>query len=373
MGTISRYIFRTTFSAFVIVLVTITALIWSLQALRYIDLVTNRGQTILAFLSIASLIIPFLTTTIAPIALLIATLYTLNKLANDSELVSMKAAGMSPWQLSRAFMLVALVVSLYVFASAAHFGPRGLQMLRDQITKVNSDVVSAVAKPNRFTTIQSGVTLFIRARHADGRLIGVLIEDRRDPAERVTLIAESGTMPEQDDRSFLHLQNGVLQRQKTNDQSLTMVEFDRYTFDLSQFTNNNQKITYSIREHYLWDLFFPNPNDQSYKAQPDQFRAELYDRLIAPFYSIAFTIIALACFCVPRTNRQKPTALIAQAIGWAALLRMLGVICRILGTSSPWTLALPYAAMAVVFSVGLFIASTGGLPTTASFRYLRRS
>ena len=44
MGSVGRYIFRTTFGAFMLVLVSLTAVIWLTQALRDIDLVTIRDR-----------------------------------------------------------------------------------------------------------------------------------------------------------------------------------------------------------------------------------------------------------------------------------------------------------------------------------------
>ena len=85
MGSINGYIFRTTLGAFLIVLVSLTAVIWVTQALRDIDIMTSQGQTILVFVGITGLIIPLLVLVIAPIALLIAVAHVLNKLSNDSE------------------------------------------------------------------------------------------------------------------------------------------------------------------------------------------------------------------------------------------------------------------------------------------------
>ena len=58
MGSIDRYIFRTTLASFALVLVSLTGVIWMTQALRGIDLMTSQGQTILTFLGITSLVIP---------------------------------------------------------------------------------------------------------------------------------------------------------------------------------------------------------------------------------------------------------------------------------------------------------------------------
>jgi len=93
MGSIGRYIFRTTFGAFLVVLVSLTAVIWVTQALHDFDLVTSQGQTIVVFMGITALIIPLLVLVIAPIALLIAVAHVLNKLSTDSEIIVMNAAG----------------------------------------------------------------------------------------------------------------------------------------------------------------------------------------------------------------------------------------------------------------------------------------
>jgi lipopolysaccharide export system permease protein len=96
MGSIGQYIFRSTLGAFLLVLISLTATIWITQALRDVDLMTNRGQTILVFLGITSLIVPLLILVIAPIAMVISVGHVLNKLSTDSELIVMNAAGMSP-------------------------------------------------------------------------------------------------------------------------------------------------------------------------------------------------------------------------------------------------------------------------------------
>ena len=66
MGSIDRYIFRTTLASFALVLVSLTGVIWITQALRGIDLMTSQGQTIITFLGITSLVILALVLVIAP-------------------------------------------------------------------------------------------------------------------------------------------------------------------------------------------------------------------------------------------------------------------------------------------------------------------
>ncbi len=87
MTSIDKYIFRTAFGAFALILISLTMLIWVTQALREIDLMTNQGQAILIFIGMTGLLIPVLVLIIAPIALMVAITYTLNKLNADSEMI----------------------------------------------------------------------------------------------------------------------------------------------------------------------------------------------------------------------------------------------------------------------------------------------
>jgi lipopolysaccharide export system permease protein len=90
-----------------------------------------------------------------------------------------------------------------------------------------------------------------------------------------------------DNGTFLVLQQGTMQRQEIKERDPAMVKFDRYAFDLSQFSGSQQAVKYSIRERYLWQLMFPDPKDPFLLEQPGPFRAELHDRLIAPLYPLA--------------------------------------------------------------------------------------
>jgi lipopolysaccharide export system permease protein len=359
MGSISRYIFRTTFGAFTVVLVSLTAVIWVTQALRDIDLMTSQGQTILVFVGITGLIIPLLVLVIAPIALLIAVAHVLNKLSTDSEIIVMNAAGMSPWILFRAFLSVAIVVSLIVMAISAYFAPKGLRMLRDWLTEVRANVVSTIVQPGRFTAIEQGLAFYIRERRPNGLLVGLLMDDRRDPTQRVTIIAERGEMVKNANGSFLVLENGSVQRHEGKQRDPNMVVFDRYAFDLSQFSGGSQVVKYSVRERYLWQLIAPSASDQLFKEQPGQFRAELHDRLLGPVYPFAFVLIAFAFLGAPRTTRQSAAWAITGVILAVAGLRLIGFASTVFTLKYPIAVLFHYVAVIGTMAASLFAISRG--------------
>ncbi|HEY4140432.1 MAG TPA: LptF/LptG family permease, partial [Pseudolabrys sp.] len=193
----------------------------------------------------------------------------------------------------------------------------------------------------------------------NGQLLGIFLDDRRNPAERITVVAETGELLDNDNGTFLILQNGVLQRQQANDRDPAMVKFDRNAFDLSQFSSGPQAVKYSIRERYLWQLVFPDPKDPFLIEQPGPFRAELHDRLMAPLYPIAFVVIAFAYLGAPRTTRQGRTWSMIGAVSGVGLLRLIGFMSTVFGATVPIMLVLQYIAVIAAIGGGLFVIRTG--------------
>jgi len=373
MGSIGWYIFRTTFSAFLIILFSLTAVIWITHALRDIDIVTNQGQTLLVFIGITGLIIPQLILIIAPIALMIAIAHSLNRLATDSEIIVMNAAGMSPWRLFRAFLAAALVVSAGVTVLAAYVSPKCIRDLRRWAADVRADVVANIVQPGRFTTIEHGLTFHIRERQPDGLLVGIFVDDLRDPNERATFLAEQGEIAKSDRGTFLVLENGSVQRHPTDQRDPTIVAFDRYAFDLSHFAGGaqdpggTQELNYSVSEHYVWELLAPSPKDAVFAKDPGQFSAELNDRLTAPLYPLAFMVITYAYLGAPRTTRQSRSMSLVSAIGAVAAVRFAGFASTVFGAKFPPALALQYVGLLTVFWLGLTAIGRGTIIEPPAF------
>ena len=105
MGRLDRYLFSMAAIAFLAVLGSLTTMVWLTQVLRRFDLLATQGQSLMIFLTVTGLALPMLMLVIAPIALFIAVVFTLNRLNADSELIVMSAAGVSRWQIFRLITL----------------------------------------------------------------------------------------------------------------------------------------------------------------------------------------------------------------------------------------------------------------------------
>jgi lipopolysaccharide export system permease protein len=375
MGSIDRYIFRTTLSSFVLVLVSLTGVIWITQALRDIDLMTSERQTIVTFLGITSLVIPALVLIISPIALMIAISHTLNKLATDSEIIVMNAAGFSPFRLFRPFFYATCVVALLVSFIAAYLAPDGLRRLKQWSAEITADVLANILQPGHFAQLDQNLTIRIRERQPGGLLAGVFIDDRRDPKERVSIVADRGTVMKNGDGSFLVLEDGNLQRFEIDKRDPALVAFARYAFDMSKFSNQGHDVALGIRERYLWELLSPAEDDPVYSQIPGQFRAELHDRFMAPLYPFAFAALTFAFLGAPRTTRQSRNFSIGSSILAVFALRMAGFACSVMAVKSALAPVVQYLLLFTVIAASLWII-VGGIvlePPAALIEAIDRS
>jgi lipopolysaccharide export system permease protein len=372
---IERYLFRTATTAFFAGLFTLTAVIWVTQALKQLDLMTSKGQTILVFLVMTGLGLPFLTAIIAPVALFASVIYCLNKLNGDSELVVMSASGISTARLLYPFLALFTLVFLLVAGLFLEIIPRSFDAIQSLTTRVHADFIANFARPGAFTALESGFVFHYRERAKDGSLHGVFIQDRRDPAQISTYIAEVGELVEKDGDTYLLLLKGSTQRPRGNADS-SIITFDDYAIDLSQFIHKGDAVRHP-RELSTWQLISPDKKENDPPQFDSQLRAELFDRLTSPLYAFAAGLIGFAALGEARTTRQGRGWAITAAVLVFGGVRMVGMVTSLLMRGKPgapvplWVPVSSWAVPLIASLISLDIILNG--PLTRGFAAVRRS
>ncbi|MFZ1965193.1 MAG: LPS export ABC transporter permease LptF [Roseiarcus sp.] len=349
MTRIERYVFRTAAAAFLAGLIAMTGMVWVIQALREIDIMTSKGQSLLVFFSITGLMLPSLMALIAPVALFAGVLYCLNRLNGDSELVVMSASGVSPGRLLRPFLALFALVFAIEAALYVEVMPWSFRAIETLTTLLRADFIANLARPGAFTELESGFVFHFRERAPDGSLHGVFMQDRRDPAHITTYISEAGRTVEKDGQTYLLLSKGSYQRPERSGDS-AIVTFQDYAIDLSQFMRKGEagKGTHEMTTR---QLIAPDPKDPSAPRPDGRLRAELLDRLSSPFYAFAAGLVGFAALGEARTTRQGRGVATAVAVLVFTALRLVGIVAISLSVSNPnaailvW--AMPIGASAV--------------------------
>jgi lipopolysaccharide export system permease protein len=326
MTLLSRYIFAQVATAVLGILLALTLIVWIAVALRQMDVMAGQGGTLWLFLTLTTLALPSLLSFIAPIAMLIAMVHTLNQLNSDSELIIVTAGGASPWRIASPLLALAVLVSLAVGYTSHILGPWANKQLQVTIQGARQDLISLVLQPSRFTAPEPRLTIHMRDRAADGTLLGLLIHDARDESQPASYLAETGLLVRQGAAAYLLMRNGHILRKAAEGTGTDIVAFDRYAVDLNRFEQKpDQGLTLRPRERQTTELLNPDPEDWFWKTSPGRFRAEIHDRFSAMLYPFTYVLIALAFVGQAQTTRQNRNAAVVAAIAVGFGCRMLSI------------------------------------------------
>ncbi len=347
-----RYMFRQSAGAVVLILLSLTGMVWIAVALRQIELLTSQGQGALTFLKMTTLALPTLIAFIAPVAVLIASLQTLSRLNGDSELIVMTAGGAPAWRLLPPLLILATLAALVVAVINHVVAPWSQRLLRDYALEIRTDLIAQVIQPGRFTTPEANLTFHIRDRSRDGELLGLLMHDGRDEKQVNSYLAESGYIIKQDKAAYLLMKNGHILRRTSKDGPVDIIVFERYAVDIARFEQKTETAySYRPRERYTSELLVGDVKDAVYQQERGRYVAEYHDRFANPLYAIAFVMIALAFAGQAVTTRQNRTQSVIIGFAVAIGARVAGIGLTNSAAARPsmviWQYAVPVISIAI--------------------------
>jgi lipopolysaccharide export system permease protein len=321
MKLIERYILRRASLMFVATLLPLLGIVWVTQALTSVNLVTDSGQSIFAFLKLATLILPSVIPIILPFALVIGVSQTLTVMNADSELTVLNAAGSSRTTIIRPIMMLAIAMSFVSFAVDNFVEPYSRMAVRQMIATANADMLSSVVQENTFRKVTEGLYVQVAERRNGGVLHGLFVADNRDPRFEMVYYAREGAVDE--NSSALVMKDGEVHR-KLPDGNVSIIKFDSYAFDLADLTQSTGTANIRPKDRDLPYLLNPDPEDSHYKNNPGSFTAELHRRFTEWLFPAVFGLIALVVSGDARSHREARmhpmiTALLtALFVRWAS-------------------------------------------------------
>ena len=306
LSLVDRYVLRQLAFTVAGMLVAMMVLIVCVVALQELSIVTNRGAALATFALLTAYSLPSMISVVAPIALFLALLLTLNRLSADSEVVVFNASGGSPMHLFRPILLVALAVSLVVAIIGHLVAPPAQAAWRYLVSDARADLLSSAVREGSFVQIQDGLTFHTRAREPGGVLADIMIADTSAHPEELVYFAQRGTIVRNENGSFLAVEDGVIQRRSVSASgrvSKAFLYFDTYAIDLSFTETGGTPGFLKPSERSTPYLFNPEPNDPFFVARPGRFAAELHNRMALPLYPLAFAAIVTLALGMPHSSR----------------------------------------------------------------------
>ena len=304
MKLIERYIFRKAGIATLAILLSLAGVVWIVQALGQIDIITAKGQSLQSYFMATTLVIPMLFLAVIPVALLLGTVATVNTLNSNSELVVVNASGASNRVVLKPFLVLALICSLFT-GFVGHFVIAwSLTSLKAYKREMAADLVSILVKEGDFTEVEKGLTIHIAQRLPDGRLGGILISDDRTPEQHQIFMALDGALARTGEEAILYLRDGEILQKDLSDNSSSVIRYDSYAFDLDTLSAKDTSFKQRPKERITPELLFPDPDDSYYKKQPELYTSEIHQRFSEMLWPFAYVMVILAFCGQARSSRQ---------------------------------------------------------------------
>jgi lipopolysaccharide export system permease protein len=334
MNIIERYILRRMFILFLAASAAALGIVWTVQALAKINLVTDTGQSIGTFLKLASMLLPTVIPIILPFSVLIGITQTLSTMNTDSEMAVIAAAGARRSVVFRPAFMLAALASIFLLLVTHVVEPYSRQAVRAMVANANADLVTLAIQEGTFKRIDENLYVQIAQRKADGRLGGIFLADSRDPSVDLIYYARDGVVARNEATSLLLMNDGEVHRRDPRDGNLSIVRFTSYAFDMSTFTAAAKTITLLPKDRSTPHLLNPPAEDQLYLTSPQYYVAELHKRFTLWVYPIVFALISLVVAGMVKSHREMRFSGTMTAAAMAMGVRWVGLYGENLGEKS---------------------------------------
>lgn len=207
MRILSRYILREHVAPFFFAVLTITFVLLLNEVSQRFDRLLGKGLGADVILEVVGLSIPYILAMSLPMAVLIAVLYTFNRLAGDNEITAMRASGVTLPRLLGPVLLAACVLA----GGMVWFNDRILPESNHRLQKLLTEIGQKKPTFNLSARSINEVIpneLYLKAGRIDQRrsvLRDVDVYDNRNPKRTRTIYADSAHMAYSRDRTDLYL------------------------------------------------------------------------------------------------------------------------------------------------------------------------
>ena len=233
--TINKYIFYEFSRYFTTTLFALAAVVWAVQAVNYLDLVTDDGHAFTVYFLYSLLTLSKVLTKLIPFSFLIATILTILKLEKDNELIILWTSGLNKIFVANHFFRISLIIMLIQLVLTVGVNPTLLNISRSLLKNSELKFVSFLFKEKIFNDTVEGLTIFVDKKTEENIYKNIFIRDESETLTSVgtrssTIFAKSGYVSfNQED---LILLNGNIQKLDSNG-NVSIVAFEQTSFNLS--------------------------------------------------------------------------------------------------------------------------------------------
>ncbi|WP_076484803.1 MULTISPECIES: LPS export ABC transporter permease LptF [Rhodobacter] len=363
MKRLDRYLLSQLMALFGFFALVLVSVYWINRAVLLFDKLIADGQTAWVVLEFTALTLPNAIRLVLPVAAFAATLYAINRLSGESELVVMQSAGASPWRLARPVAMFGLIVALMMLVLVHVLVPASKSRLDARQAQVSQDLTAKFLTEGSFESPAPGLTLYIRQISELGELLDLFLYDARSPGLETIYTAEKALIVPAEAGPKLVMFDGVAQTLRKRDMSLAQTRFANFTYDLASALGPNRGFTPNLDTVPSWNLIAPTPALLSVTGSTEaEARLELHDRLAQPLMAPVAALLAAAAMFLGGFSRFGLWPQIAGALVGLIGLQTLVNVATSATRANPELWALVYVPPLIGLVAGCALLWWAGRP-----------
>ena len=290
---------------FLLIISTISIIIWVLQAVNFLDIVVEDGHGFLVYFNYTLLSFPKILGRIFPFALFLAFSYVFIKYENKNELIIFWKIGINKINFINFFIKFSLIFVLLNLILNSVVTPYTQDKARSFIRSSNLDFFESILRPKKFIDIIDNLTIYFDEKD-NNNIKNIILHERSGITETQTTFAKNAIIDVSGDQKLLVLFNGNSIKNVNGD--ISEFKFSKTNFIISKF--NTKTTTFqktqenSTLELIICSLLQANLKNKFIKTEITEINnclsenlekiyEELYSRVIKPIYNILLILISL--------------------------------------------------------------------------------
>ena len=296
------------FQFFLLVSISISLIVWVIQAVNFLDIVTEDGHGFKVYFLYTLLSLPKIFSKILPFIYFISLFYIILKYENENELIIFWTIGIKKIEFVNVLLKFSIFYLILQLLFTTYIVPTTLDKARSYIRGSNVDLFSSIIQEKKFIDVVKDLTIFVEEKNINGDLKNIFLKEKIGENEYQTIIAKEGKIKKYDIKTTLLLFDGKIIN--NNNKKINSFEFSKTEINLSKFTTKTtthpkiQEIgTYDVlacivrlknfNNAYISNVFITNKklNNCIPENLKDTFQ-EIFKRFVSPLYLLTLSLIA---------------------------------------------------------------------------------
>ncbi len=257
--TLRSYLIIEVAKSFIVGLGVFTFILVVQRMLEIIDLMLSRGVPATQVGKLFGLTLPGFLEITVPMAFLLSIVVAFGRMSNDGELLALRAAGISLYQMLAPVLLFGAFVAVSTLVLAAEVRPWAQRQAEQTFYEIAKGRATAALTPKVFNSDFGGIIIYVnRVDNDQGLLSGVMLADERDSYRRTTSFAETGRLvaDEKNKSVYLLLVDGTSMTFHADQESYDTTSFHtlEVNLDLEQTLSSPHPLSAEPREMSMSDL-----------------------------------------------------------------------------------------------------------------------